>query len=515
MGGYWSSIASIGKVYDISGNASSIAQFVAQSFLKDLGSHILKTNAGSINYVPGADIAGNGRDGVTYTINGGSIVGIHHEATFIPEGNVSGTWTAENSPYYIEGPLTIENNQTLTIEPGVKVAVRGSYYMTIQGTINALGTEDEPIQFSSSNPNIYWNGLDYNYTPSSNDTSLFDNCIFQYGLAIGEFPFNCGGIFAVRDFNKIEIRNSIFRNNIANQSAAYAPFGGAISLWNASPIIHKSIFYNNIANYGGAIMCYLGSNAEISRCLFYNNQSAMDAGALQIYNSNPTIINNTFSLNTAGNSGGAIDIYDNSSPELVNNIFWGNTALNDGNQISILSNDCSPIINYCDVEGGEDGIGPYGIQSPGIYENNIDEDPLFLDIDNYNFLLDSITPSVCIDNGDPSSPADPDGSPADIGCYYQKFPVSIHDNLKQNLITEIYPNPITESSSIYLELGEIENIVVDIFNIAGQNVCQLIKIKQSAGSYSIPLDIQSLHPGTYFCRIQIGNDIDTKKIIKY
>jgi hypothetical protein len=75
-------------------------------------------------------------------------------------------------------------------------------------------------------------------------------------------------------------------------------------------------------------------------------------------------------------------------------------------------------VTYCDVEGGEAGIGPYGIQN-GIYKYNLDEDPLFVDAPAYNFLLDGIAPSPCIDTGDPLAPRDPDGSQADMGCYYQ------------------------------------------------------------------------------------------------
>ncbi|OGP66167.1 MAG: hypothetical protein A2169_14035, partial [Deltaproteobacteria bacterium RBG_13_47_9] len=41
--------------------------------------------------------------------------------TSIAAGNVSGTWTLANSPYHINGEITIPNDSTLTIEPGVEV----------------------------------------------------------------------------------------------------------------------------------------------------------------------------------------------------------------------------------------------------------------------------------------------------------------------------------------------------------------------------------------------------------
>jgi len=418
MTSYWKSTTSFTKVYDISSTASLNAQYVAQSFLKDMGTHLLRTNtyqvdyAGQLNYI-------NGRIGAIYEITAGAFVGCHAKATFIPEGPVSGTWTAENSPYFVDGHLNVENGENLTIEPGVKVAMRGSYHFTVQGTVIAEGTMDAYILFTRSNPNLWWDGFEYDGTPTSNATSVFDYCIFEYGKAQGTFPYNCGGAFAIKDFNNVGISHSIFRSNMATEGDEFS--GGSIALWNASPEIHSCVFYENTAKYGGAILCYEGSNAEISRNLFYNNTAEDDGGAIQIWeNSRPNIVNNTFSLNTAGNFGGAIDVFSNSNPEFINNIFWGNTAGVTGQQISISSADCDISIKWCDVEGGEAGIGPNGIHN-GIYENNIDEDPLFVDPANYVFLLDSLAPSPCIDTGDPLSPDDPDGSSADMGCYYQSL----------------------------------------------------------------------------------------------
>nr|MBC8385923.1 hypothetical protein [Candidatus Cloacimonadota bacterium] len=41
--------------------------------------------------------------------------------TIIQPGEVSGTWTFENSPYLIEGEITVPDGETLNIEPGVLV----------------------------------------------------------------------------------------------------------------------------------------------------------------------------------------------------------------------------------------------------------------------------------------------------------------------------------------------------------------------------------------------------------
>ncbi len=420
MGGWWMSESSYGKVYDISANASPEAQFVAQSFLKDLGAHFLKTNVDVANYV---ELFGdNGRDGAFYEITGGAIIGIHANATFVAEGTVSGTWTAGDSPVFVDGHITVEDGQTLTIEPGVKVAVRGDYHFTVQGCVKAEGSVEENILFTHSNPLIWWDGFDYDDTPATNPASVFNFCLFEYGYGQGfGVGLNSGGAIAIRQFDAVNISNSVFRYNKVDKVGSYPPSGGALALWNASPTIHHCTFQENTATLGGAILCYLGSSPEISRCLFFNNTAEQDAGAIQIYeNCNPTLINNTFSMNHAENYGGAVDVYEASNPVFVNNIFWGNTALTGGQQISVTTADCNISVTYCDVEGGEAGIEPLGIQN-GVYENNLDEDPLFVDVPGYNFLLDGIAPSPCIDTGDPLAPRDPDGSQADMGCYYQSL----------------------------------------------------------------------------------------------
>jgi len=47
--------------------------------------------------------------------------------TDIMGGNVRGTWTLSDSPYHINGEITISNGETLIIEPGVDMIFTGHY----------------------------------------------------------------------------------------------------------------------------------------------------------------------------------------------------------------------------------------------------------------------------------------------------------------------------------------------------------------------------------------------------
>jgi len=68
--------------------------------------------------------------------------------TIIPPGNVEGSWTTLNSPYLIEGEITILDGETLTIEPGVLVEFQGHYKFHVQGRLLAIGTNTENIVFT-------------------------------------------------------------------------------------------------------------------------------------------------------------------------------------------------------------------------------------------------------------------------------------------------------------------------------------------------------------------------------
>ena len=78
-------------------------------------------------------------------------VGIASNGTHV-SGTISAntTWTVAGSPYVIDGNLTVAAGVTLTVDPGVVVKFNGSLRaMFVNGTLKAVGTEAQPIVFTS------------------------------------------------------------------------------------------------------------------------------------------------------------------------------------------------------------------------------------------------------------------------------------------------------------------------------------------------------------------------------
>jgi len=77
------------------------------------------------------------------------------------------TWTKANSPYTFTGPVGIAKGVTLAIDPRVTVNL-GSFYLEVNGTLNAEGTPTDKIVFNS-NDQITGPPLNENtFFPSSN-----------------------------------------------------------------------------------------------------------------------------------------------------------------------------------------------------------------------------------------------------------------------------------------------------------------------------------------------------------
>jgi predicted outer membrane repeat protein len=234
-----------------------------------------------------------------------------------------------------------------------------------------------------SNTSFYGGGIYcYWYSSPSLENIIISGNFAEYG----------GGMHCSSNSSP-DLENVTISGNSANCD------GAGICCWeNSSPSLENVTISGNSATFGGGIFCYEYSNPSLENVTILGNSADAGGGIYCSTNSHPSLENVTISGNSALNYGGGIYCGGLSSPSLINSILW-----NDSPQEFYIDSG-SVTATYSDIEGGWAGTG------------NIDEDPLFVDVGNADYHLQSTSP--CIDSGDPAFPLDPDCTIVEMGAYY-------------------------------------------------------------------------------------------------
>jgi len=359
-------------------------------------------------------------------------------ATTIPGGNVSGTWDTAGSPYLIDGDITVPAGATLTIDPGVEILFQSWYSLTVNGTLIADGTENEPILFGGGHPTAGWLGIRF---IGASDSSILTYAIVENGRATGADPLNKGGGIYI-DGSSPTISHSAIRNNLAKVSGGGIYLnnsnatliantiinnqagqggtsnGGGLAIWYSNPTLTDNVIsgnsvyisggYTTPSGYGGGLFLR-SSDAILTGNLISDNHvnaalnSNARGGGLYLYYGSPVFVNNTITGNTLENAstgyysikeGGGIYTY-HSNPTFVNTILW-----NDAPQELFAADygvNSTYTIAYSDIQGGQNGIVTNNSVIVNWEAGNITQDPKFVDPAAGDFTLQ--TNSQAIDAG--------------------------------------------------------------------------------------------------------------------
>ncbi len=87
------------------------------------------------------------------------------------------------------------------------------------------------------------------------------------------------------------------------------------------------------------------------------------------------------------------------------------------------------------------------------------------------------------------------------------------NNIKSYQLLQNYPNPFNSSTMISYWLPKSSNVKIEIYNISGQIVANLINSKQQEGSYSINWDASSMAAGTYIIKFTADGFTMLKKCL--
>jgi uncharacterized protein (TIGR02145 family) len=287
-------------------------------------------------------------------------------------GAVSGVWNLAGSPYLIVGDANVPADSSLQIEPGVSVKFTGEYVLLINGNLQAIGTEQDKVEFTSIT--YFTQGL---HIINGQDTCRLTHCTFKYFNDRTEMVNDYGKGGAVyASTTKIAIASCVFNCNYLILNYDYGIYypcfglGGAICLENCSGYLTNSVINGNgISNQESQNDWYIGKgggiynsgnvvikNNEISGnyidliacCITIENASAYGGGVW----TNGWLCNNYIYSNHCKAHAGADD-------------FMGFDAFADGTSEgggiyggSLIRNNLV-IGNYCDASGNSSSASGY------------------------------------------------------------------------------------------------------------------------------------------------------------
>lgn len=369
-------------------------------------------------------------------------------------GDISGTWSADTVK--VVGDITLPAGESLSIEPGVIIEYQGPVRFYVHGSISALGSEINPIEFTVadtthiSNPNTPrggWKGFFINDLPET-DTLRFSHCKFMYGKAWEEETDATGGLFNIFNSSNIRFDNCKFgystaeymggamyingsdiefedchfhHNRAGIDSVGYGGavvamggnlkwdkclveynrsngLGGSMCIWfPAQSQVTNSVFQHNTGSTGGAIFFLNSSNTVFYNNLFANNNGYYFGGALGLKNTSFPIINCTIADNIGG-QGGSIYCSSGVSNPVFNTIISGNEAYGNGDQVYIAYLESTLSFYHCVIESGREAFGGSGGWYPGAYHgeyvNNIEEHTTFTSLPDFDYAIEEPNPVI-------------------------------------------------------------------------------------------------------------------------
>jgi len=299
--------------------------------------------------------------------------------------NQSGTWTKANSPYQVIGEITVPAGEVLTIEAGVEVNFQGNYKFNVIGNLQAIGTEADSIFFTTDDTDTGWSGIRVNVT-NSDDIIALSYCKIEYGKANGEGPDGQGGGLALLASNAL-VSNCVFAYNEAvfdKKGTGGAVYASGTGKENETLTVFDNCKFiaNNCDGEGGAIKLVNDNSSKIVNCEFIENRSIHGGGgAISCYSVVDTKITNCLIANNSTE----FSYLNYGNATIVNTIFYENSSPYSTD--AFLDPDSNAEINNSNIIMPDNATG----------EDNIEDDPLFIDSDEGDFQLDEDSP--CIDTG--------------------------------------------------------------------------------------------------------------------
>jgi len=342
-------------------------------------------------------------------------------------GGSYNTWFAIDDLYISEDPM--QEVMYKRIEPDYRVHVLQADgtgdFPTIQAAVDAAASGDlialdNGIYAGEGNRDLDFGSKEIELVALNLDPAL---CTIDCGASAAD-PHRALHLHGGQTGATL-LRGLTIINGYAGAALPGGDTGGALLLEGATPTLINCVFQNHTAGQGGAVAAS-GSSLTLSGCSFYDNVATGDGGALLLTNGSDASLDKVTMAFNAAAQGGAVAC-DASSPAVLRCTFAGNAGADAGAGF-YLANGSSPVIErsilafgqageavFCedagstpllsctDVYGNLGGDWTGCIADQADLEFNLSVNPLFCDMDGYDFTLWSISECAWQNNPDCSS----------------------------------------------------------------------------------------------------------------
>jgi len=83
----------------------------------------------------------------------------------------------------------------------------------------------------------------------------------------------------------------------------------------------------------------------------------------------------------------------------------------------------------------------------------------------------------------------------------------------ESALDQNYPNPFNPTTRIDYSVSSATQVVLKVYDVLGREVMTLVDERQTSGSHSVNLDAKGLSSGVYLYRLQVGDFIQTRKMV--
>ena len=344
------------------------------------------------------------------------------------------------------------------------------------------------------------------------------------GIIVENNTAEVGGGIYLND-SDVQFNDVIIKNNGAN-------FGGGIYSTGSNPNLISSSIDSNIAYWGAGI--YLENsltNIEKSNIRFntayiegggiYQNGNEVNLDEVAILCNNGLDFGGAFvsfsgvmSINLCtisgndSNIGSAFNIRE-AVVTITNSILW-----NDSNAIYSSSGSQSSMINiaHTNVYDSQSDLSSINNIILDWGEGNISTDPLFCDIEDYNYALQE--GSICLYA---SSSNGPIGAYNSAGCD-QLSSINRAYNPKTFILMQNYPNPFNPITNVKYSIYEPSSVRISIYSISGIWIKDLVDGYHNSGTYSVIWNSTNssglkVSSGIYIYKIVANSKTEIRKML--